>query len=234
LNRARLFWIVLAVIGGGLILLIVNDSGGSTLGMPNGSFANLVYLGVWGTVLAAGIVASGRRLGDTARAFAVWMLIILVFVAVYQYRYELQDFASRVTVGLVPGSPLTINDGGNTVMLEKLGNGHFGARGRVNGATVDFIVDTGASASVLTASDAAAAGFDPASLSYNVPISTANGMARAALTVADSVSVGTIERRRQQVFIADRGTLDQSLLGMNFIGSLSGFDVRGDRMILRD
>jgi len=27
----------------------------------------------------------------------------------YQYRYELQDFASRVTVGLVPGSPLTMS-----------------------------------------------------------------------------------------------------------------------------
>ena len=39
---------------------------------------------------------------------------------------------------------------------------------------------------------------------------------------------------RLQVFVAERGTLDQSLLGMNFIGSLSGFDVRGDRMILRD
>ena len=59
-------------------------------------------------------------------------------------------------------------------------------------------------------------------------------MAKAALTVADTISIGTISRRRMQVFIAERGTLDQSLLGMNFIGSLSGFDVRGDRMILRD
>jgi aspartyl protease family protein len=28
--------------------------------------------------------------------------------------------------------------------------------------------------------------------------------------------------------------LEQSLLGMNFIGTLAGFDVRGDRMILID
>ena len=105
MNRGRLFWIVLAVIGAALILLIVNDSGGSTLGLPNDSFASLVYLGVWGTVLAVGILASGRRLADTARSLAMWMLIILVFVAGYQYRYELQDFANRVTVGLVPGQP---------------------------------------------------------------------------------------------------------------------------------
>ena len=48
MNRARLFWIVLAVIGGGLILLIVNDSSGSTLGLPNDSSPDLVYLGVLG------------------------------------------------------------------------------------------------------------------------------------------------------------------------------------------
>ena len=58
MNRARLFWFILAAIGAGLILLIVNDSGGSTLGLPNDSFANLVYLGVWGTVLAVGIHAA--------------------------------------------------------------------------------------------------------------------------------------------------------------------------------
>jgi aspartyl protease family protein len=234
LNRGRLFWVVLAVIGIALILLIVNDSGGATLGVPNDSFASLVYLGVWGTVLAVGILASGRRLADTARSLAGWMLIILVFVAGYQYRYELQDFANRVTVGLVPGSPLTINDGGNTVMVDKLANGHFGVRGAVDGAPVDFIIDTGASSTVLTSAAAEAAGFDTAKLSYNVPISTANGSATAAVVVADTVSVGTISRKRVPVFVAARGQLEQSLLGMNFIGTLSSFEIRGDRMILRD
>ena len=162
------------------------------------------------------------------------MLIILVFVAGYQYRYELQDFANRVTVGLVPGSPLTVNDGGNTVMLEKLANGHFGARGAVNGASVDFIVDTGASSTVLTAAAAEAAGFDTATLSFNVPISTANGSATPRSSSPTTVSVGTISRKSVPVFVAANGQLEQSLLGMNFIGTLSGFDVRGDRMILRD
>ena len=67
-----------------------------------------------------------------------------------------------------------------------------------------------------------------------MPIPTANGKAKAAVAVADTVSVGTISRRRVPVFVAARGQLEQSLLGMNFIGTLSGFEVRGDRMILRD
>ena len=55
-----------------------------------------------------------------------------------------------------------------------------------------------------------------------------------AVVVADTVSVGTITRHRVPVFITAQGSLEQSLLGMNFIGTLSGFEVRGDRMILRD
>ena len=235
MNRARLFWFVLAAIGAGLILLIVNDSGGSTLGLPNDSFANLVYLGVWGTVLAVGILASGRRIADTARALAMWMLIILVFVAGYQYRYELQDFANRVTVGLVPGSPLTVNDGGNTVMLEKLANGHFGARGAVNAVSVDFIIDTGASSTVLTVADAEAAGLRY--VEAQLQCSDLDGQRQRDCRTSSSPipSVSAPSRASEcRCSSPSAASSKQSLLGMNFIGTLSGFEIRGDRMILRD
>ena len=49
---------------------------------------------------------------------------------------------------------------------------------------------------------------------------------------AGDVQLGAIERKNLPMLVADQG-LRQSLLGMNFIGSLSGFDVRGDRMILQ-
>ncbi len=51
---------------------------------------------------------------------------------------------------------------------------------------------------------------------------------------ADVIAVGSIERRRVPILVAEDGKLGQSLLGMNFIGTLSGFDMRGDRLILRD
>ncbi|TJV45545.1 MAG: TIGR02281 family clan AA aspartic protease, partial [Mesorhizobium sp.] len=60
------------------------------------------------------------------------------------------------------------------------------------------------------------------------------GMARAAVVRTDELAIGGIVRKDMPVMIAAPGMLGQSLLGMNFIGSLSGFDVRGDRMILRD
>jgi aspartyl protease family protein len=48
------------------------------------------------------------------------------------------------------------------------------------------------------------------------------------------VAVGDIVRKNMPLLVAEDGRLGQSLLGMNFIGTLSGFDVRGDRLVLRD
>ncbi|RWM10021.1 TIGR02281 family clan AA aspartic protease [Mesorhizobium sp.] len=232
----RLFWIVMLVIGAGVILLMMNDSAGRTFGIENHGFSRLIWVGVLVTVIGASLVRSGRPLGDMARNLGVWAAIVLALIAGYQYRYELQGVASRVTAGLVPGSPLAlgVDNGRATVTLDKADNGHFEARILVNGAPVRTVVDTGATSTVLTAEDAQAAGFNPAALSYTVDVSTANGMARAATVRTDEVAIGGIVRKDMPVMVAAPGMLEQSLLGMKFISSLSGFDVRGDRMILRD
>jgi aspartyl protease family protein len=57
---------------------------------------------------------------------------------------------------------------------------------------------------------------------------------KAAGARASQIAIGGIVRNDMQILIAAPGALGQSLLGMNFISTLSGFDVRGDRMILRD
>lgn len=232
---SRFLWIILAVLGGGLILLVVNHDGGSTLGLRNDAFAQTLYLGMWGVVLGAAVLGSGLRLGEVARQLALWALILLVFVAGYQYRYELQDVAYRVSGGLVPGSPLTLREDGQiAVMLEKSRNGHFEALADINNISIRLLVDTGATTTVISSADASRIGIDTGSLRFDVPVMTANGPGRAARATADSIAIGEITRRRVPVLVSEPGRLAQSLLGMNFLGTLSGFDVRGDRLILRD
>ena len=232
----RFFWIAVVVLVGGLIVLVMANSSGQVLGLDTDSFGNLVYLGALGALVASGILASGQRFGQTVRLLAMWLLVILVFMAGYEYRYELQDVASRVSGGIIPGSPLSVTDGDGRaiVTLRQRVDGHFEADVDVNGETVRAIVDTGATSTVLSAADAERAGFDPSALIFNIPVSTANGTANAARIVADEVAVGGIVRKDLPLLVAESGRLDQSLLGMNFIGTLSGFDVRGDRLVLRD
>ncbi len=118
---SRLFWIVIAMLGGGLLLLMLNDSTGDTLGLDNDRFGSLVYLGALALVVGAGILGRRAHWGASLRGFALWLLIVLVLVAGYQYRYELQDIGSRVTAGLIPGSPMSAFDGDGraTVTLDK-------------------------------------------------------------------------------------------------------------------
>jgi aspartyl protease family protein len=232
----RILWIGIAILAVGLIVLIAADSSGEVLGMSTDNFGSLVYLSALGAVIGAGILASGQRFGQTVRTLAIWLLVILALMTGYEYRYELQDVASRVSGGLVPGSPLSITDGDGraVVTLRQRIDGHFEADVSIDGRTIRAIVDTGATSTVLSAADAERAGFDPQALVFNIPVSTANGVTNAARVVADEVAVGGIIRKNLPLLVAEAGRLDQSLLGMNFIGTLSGFDVRGDRLVLRD
>ncbi|MBS3647152.1 TIGR02281 family clan AA aspartic protease [Pseudaminobacter sp. 19-2017] len=228
--------LVLLIIGGGLAILFYNHSGGSSFGLRNDDFADLVYLTAWLAVLGSGLLLTRRSLTGSLRALAIWLAILAALVAGYQYRYEMQDVLSRMSAGLVPPSPLARFDeeGRATVMMEKRPSGHFEIRGAVDGVPVHFVVDTGATRTVLTEDDAHRAGFDVNGLSFTIPVSTANGTALAASARAKEIIIGDIVRRNQTVLVAADGSLGQSLLGMNFISSLSGFDMRGDRLILRD
>lgn len=231
----RLFWILIAVIAVGLMLLVANHDSGSVFGIQNDAFASGLYMSLWACVIAVGLVGSRRHMSQVLRDLAYWLLLILILMTGYQYRFELQDVASRVSAGLVPGSPMSVSsDGRMAVMIDRSRNGHFEARVDMNGATVRTLVDTGASVTVLTYADAGRIGINVERLAFTTPVMTANGRANAARATVDVMSLGGIERRRVPVMVAEAGRLEQSLLGMQFLSSLSSFEMRGSRLILTD
>ncbi|MBN9045506.1 MAG: TIGR02281 family clan AA aspartic protease [Rhizobiales bacterium] len=232
----RLFWLLIAAIAIAILLLISNSDRGSTMGMANDVFARAAYFGIWGIVLAAGLLGSGIKLTDFARNMAMWAIIILALVAGYQYRDGLQDAVSRITAGLIPGSPISRRDanGAVTVTLAKSDNGHFEVNGSVNGTRVHFLVDTGASSVVLSHEDAKRAGIDTAALHYTFPVMTANGQTLAANIRIATLQVGDIERHDVRALVSKEGLMTGSLLGMSFLQTLGGFAVRGDQLIMVD
>src|SRR5680860_596391 len=100
-------WLILGIIGAGLIVLILNHDQGSILGMANDQFARALILGIWGSVIAAAIIPRSGDWRKAARNMALWIAIFLTLMGGYVYRYELQDIASRLSAGLVPGSPIS-------------------------------------------------------------------------------------------------------------------------------
>ena len=120
-------------------------------------------------MLAAGIWASRRTVGETLRQLMIWLVIILVLVTGYLYRHDAARVGNRLLAGLIPGRAVvvTTSEGGQEVILHKLLNGHFEADVAVNGQTIQMLVDTGASMVALSHEDAEALGIDPASLTYS-------------------------------------------------------------------
>lgn len=112
-------------------------------------------------------------------------------------------------------------------------DGHYWARALVNRkASVEFMVDTGASIVALTYSDAQKMGLKPDTLDYSWKIRTAGGETLGASVLIDSIKINQVHIRNVEAMVL-RTDLDQSLLGMSFLSQLYSYEFRGDRLIIR-
>jgi aspartyl protease family protein len=111
--------------------------------------------------------------------------------------------------------------------------GDFRVAAQVNGSRVAMVLDTGASAVVLTQEAAKVAGLPLEVLSYSISVDTANGRTRAAAVTLDQLAVGGIVERSVPALIAQPGQLRVSLLGMSFLNRLESWEVRGDKLLMR-
>jgi aspartyl protease family protein len=111
-------------------------------------------------------------------------------------------------------------------------DGHYWARAEIGGKPVALLVDTGAAAVVLRPADARVLGLNPETLDYDQSVRTASGLAQAATVTLSSVTVAGVEVRDVAALVV-QADLPQSLLGMSFLGRLSGFEATPDGLVLR-
>lgn len=216
-------------------VLVTNDDGmvGS---LREGQFAEGAYMAIW--ILVAGsalvFVFRGNWTG-AVKSIAVYVLAFVVLIALYGYRAELEAIADRFMAELVPGRPIAVaGSGGRQFVVTRALGDHFRVAATVNGRSVDFLVDTGASVVALDRAAAEAIGIDTQALAYTSRVMTANGMARAAPVMLGSIRIGAIERENVEAAVMDREGDGLSLLGMSFLGTLSSFEFRGQRLMLTD
>ena len=229
--RSRLLWILLLIIGIGLLALILRHDQGTIAGLETADFASLIYKIALLVFIGGAVLALFReRIAEAFQAAMFWVVIGLLLAVGYTYRTDLRDVADRVLSELLPGRALSR---GGTVEIARGNRGEFQIVAEINGARISTVYDTGASAVVLTQEAAKAAGLPLDFLNYSVPVETANGRTRAAPVTLDRIRVGGIEERQVSALIAQPGQLRMSLLGMSFLNRLKSSEVRGDRLVLR-
>lgn len=115
------------------------------------------------------------------------------------------------------------------VVLNADASGHFLSEGTINGGTVRFMVDTGASVIALSMMDAKRIGLNYKE-GVRVPIGTANGQTIGYHIKLNTVRVGGVTAHNVDAVITEQ-PMPFVLLGMSFLNRM---DMRreGDRMTL--
>ncbi|MGK6307215.1 retropepsin-like aspartic protease family protein [Variovorax sp. DT-64] len=119
--------------------------------------------------------------------------------------------------------------GGTRIVLPASSGGHFMTQGAINGRSVNFMLDTGATTVALSAADAQRIGLD-FSKGRPVRVNTANGTAQGYLVRLNSVRVGDVEVYDVEAIVSQQ-PMPYVLLGNSFI---SRFSMRrdADQMVL--
>jgi aspartyl protease family protein len=128
-------------------------------------------------------------------------------------------------------SPQANDPGSGTITLERNFDGHFYADAQVNGATVHFLVDTGASGIALSSDDARRAGLAFDTANAEVIGSGASGAVMGHWVELNRVQLGLKSVSNSPAVILEGG--DRSLLGQSFLSQFGSVEIHDDTMVLR-
>jgi len=110
-------------------------------------------------------------------------------------------------------------------------NGMYLASGSVNGFTVDFMVDTGASVIAINGETAKRLGLNYLDANQ-IGVRTASGIELAYSIELESVQLGDIFLNNVAAVVIDGPEPQRALLGMSFLNAFE-MERKGDRMDLR-
>lgn len=183
----------------------------------------LAYLGLLcGALIIWLLVANRDSLSHMIQQVAAWALIFLGTIAAV----GLWDDIRRT---VVPRQAVFADLG--RVEVPRAPDGHYYLTLDINGAPVDFVVDTGATSMVLTQDDAARAGLRHTDLAYFTEAMTANGLVRTAPVTLTEVGLGAIVDRDVTAFV-NAGEMEQSLLGMTYLQRFTRLEISGGTLVL--
>lgn len=118
-----------------------------------------------------------------------WLLIFMVIVVGYSFRFELAIVKERALAALIPAYQWENIQG--ELVVGRSGDGHFYLQAEAgDNVQLNFLVDTGASDIALTKQDARKLGFNPDNLCYTRTYKTANGLSAAAPVIIQRLTIG--------------------------------------------
>jgi aspartyl protease family protein len=190
---------------------------------------NLVYLIGCLVLVASGLLVRRAPIGQTLKIALAWVLIFAAAFAIFALRDDFRALGRRI-MGEATGEAGQEIRGGE-LRIRASEDGHYWIDGEVNGRAVRFLVDSGATVTMLSRASADDAGVASGG-GFGVIVDTANGRTSVDRGRIASLKIGPIERTDFPVYIS--GTIgNTNVLGMNFLSSLRSWGVEGQTLVLR-
>ena len=190
----------------------------------------LHFIYLVGVLILVGSSFAVRRIpiAQGLKMFIGWVLIFGIAFIVFTLKDEFLALGNRMLIETRGGVEAT---GPGEVRIRQAPDGHFWVTAEVNGQSVRFLVDSGATTTSISRDTAQRVGIVPSS-GFQAMVQTANGIVMVDRGRAGTIEVGGIERRDVAVHISDAFG-DMNVIGMNFLSTLSGWSVEGRTLVLR-
>ena len=184
-----------------------------------------------GVLVLVGSALMVRRIpiAQGLKMFVGWVLIFAAAFVVFTLKDEFLALGNRLMLAARGG--VVEETKGGELHIRQSPDGHFWVNAEVNGETVRFLVDSGATTTSISRDTAERVGIEPSG-GFGAMVQTANGMVVVERGRAGTLQIGPIERRDVAVHISEAFG-DMNVIGMNFLSSLSGWSVEGRTLVLR-
>lgn len=183
----------------------------------------LVYLVLLlGALLGLYFFLTRRRIRVVVQQAASWAFIFIGAIVAYGLWNDVRDAVSIPQMEVLEES----------ITLTRAPDRHYYVTMNVNGESIRFLIDTGATDLVLTKADAEAAGIDFAELEFYGRARTANGEVRTAPVRLERVEIGPWTHRNVRASV-NEGELDTSLLGQSFLSRFQKIEISDGQMTFR-
>lgn len=197
--------------------------------MSGAQSAELIWLLL--AILLVGSALMSRRWSLTGALSMVlwWIAIFVIALGIFSYRSEIGSVADRVKSEVTGEAQQRVE--GSALRVAKSLDGHFWVEGQVNGHSMRFLIDSGASITALSESSAMDAGLNIDQSGFPMVLTTANGPMEARRSNIATLEIGPL-RASDLPIVVSPAFGDVNVLGMNFLSKLKSWRVEGDEMIL--
>jgi aspartyl protease family protein len=192
-------------------------------------WSNIIYVIILIVLLIMGFSNKELSLKKFFEYAGLWIIIALVALILYSYRFEFFEVKDRVLSDLFPSKAINKNHQQLTINVSQ--DGHYYLSIKIKNLPVRFMIDTGASEVVIDKNLAIKLGYDLKNINYNKVFQTANGETYGASIYFDEVDVSGIKFYNIQGSITD-SRLATPLLGMTFLKKFYKYEFYRNKLIL--